>query len=191
MSGKRVGYIRVSTAGQNTDRQLEDIELDKVFEEKASGRSANDRAVLATCLDFCREDDHLFVHSIDRLARNLRDLENTVELLLAKGTSVTFVKDDLKFTPSSSTATSKLMRQMLGAFAEFEHTLISNRRSEGVEAARRRGKQIGRKKTLTDDQVREIRLKLSQGAQKKSLAQEYGISRTTLYAALAAFQEET
>lgn len=190
MSGKRIGYIRVSTVGQNKDRQLEGVDLDKVFEESASGKSASSRSVLNTCLDFCREDDHLFVHSIDRLARNLRDLENTVELLLSKGTSVTFVKDDLTFTPDTSTPTSKLMRQMLGAFAEFEHTLISNRRREGIEAARNRGKHIGRKRSLTDEQIREIRQKVSEGAQKKSLAAEYGISRTTLYAALADAEEE-
>lgn len=82
-----------------------------------------------------------------------------------------------------------LMLHMLGAFAEFERKLTGQRRKEGMEAARKKGKQIGRKKSLTDDDLRQILLRLNEGASKKRLAHEYEVSRTTLYAALKASQE--
>ena len=72
MSGKQIGYIRVSTIDQNTDRQLHGIELDKVFEDKCSGKDTN-RPQLKACLEYLRDGDTLVVHSIDRLARSLRD----------------------------------------------------------------------------------------------------------------------
>ena len=184
MAGKRIGYIRVSTAGQNTDRQLDGVELDKVYEEKASAKTSFNRDVLATCLDYCREDDHLFVHSIDRLARNLSDLESVVSGLLEKGVSVTFVKDSLTFTPDTTSPSSTLMRQMLGAFAEFEHTLISNRRREGVEAARKRGVHVGRPRALTPEQLKEVRARAANGESKMVLAEKFGVARSTLYEAL-------
>lgn len=189
MSSKQIGYIRVSTAHQNTDRQLEGVQLDKVFEEKASGRNATGREILTACLDFCREDDTLHIHSIDRLARNLRDLQGIVTSLISKGTTVRFHKENLTFSGNRDDPIATLTLHLLGAFAEFENTLIANRRREGIEAARKRGKQIGRPNSLSDEQIAEILQKISQGAQKKELAKEYGVSRTTLYAALAAFKE--
>ena len=84
MSGKHVGYIRVSTVGQNSDRQLDGIQLDKVF-EKVSGRNAGSRDVLNLCLDYLREHDTLHVHSIDRLARNMSDLLSIVDDLVKRG----------------------------------------------------------------------------------------------------------
>ena len=74
MKGQDIGYIRVSTIDQNTDRQLEGVALDKTFTDKCSGKSIN-RPALQECLDYLREGDTLHIHSIDRLARNLVDLE--------------------------------------------------------------------------------------------------------------------
>ena len=82
-----------------------------------------------------------------------------------------------------------LMLHMLGAFAEFERSLIGQRRKEGLEAARKRGKQIGRRKSLSDEDLSEIAQELLKGDSKSDLAKEYGVSRTTLYAALNKFQE--
>jgi len=78
-----IGYKRVSTQEQNTDRQLDNIQVEKVYEDKASGKST-DRPALLECLNFIREGDTLIVHSMDRLARNLDDLRKIVKDLTAK-----------------------------------------------------------------------------------------------------------
>ena len=82
--GQQIGYVRVSTLDQNTGRQLDGMSLDKVFEDKASAKDTN-RPNLQACMDYLREGDTLHVHSIDRLARNLQDLEQLVTLLNGKG----------------------------------------------------------------------------------------------------------
>lgn len=189
MSGKHVGYIRVSTVGQNSDRQLDGIQLDKVFEEKVSGRNAGSREILNLCLDYLREHDTLHVHSIDRLARNMSDLLSIVDDLVKRDVTVKFHSEGLTFAPQTDDPMASLMLHMLGAFAEFERSLIGQRRKEGLEAARKRGKQIGRRKSLSDEDLSEIAQKLSKGDSKSDLAKEYGVSRTTLYAALNKFQE--
>src|ERR1700750_451446 len=98
---KRVGYIRVSTLDQNTDRQLDGQELDKVFTDKASGKDTK-RPQLAAMLDYVREGDELVVHSMDRLARSLDDLRRMVLDLTGKGVHVKFVKENLTFTGEDS-----------------------------------------------------------------------------------------
>ena len=84
MGGKTIGYIRVSTVGQNSERQLEGVELDKVFEEKVSAKTMN-RPKLNEMLEYVREGDTVVVHDISRLARNISDLHNLVEQINAKG----------------------------------------------------------------------------------------------------------
>ena len=189
MSGKHVGYIRVSSVGQNSDRQLDGVRLDKVFEEKVSGRNAGSREVLNLCLDYLREHDTLHVHSIDRLARNMSDLLSIVDDLVKRDVTIKFHSEGLTFAPQTDDPMASLMLHMLGAFAEFERSLIGQRRKEGLEAARKRGKQIGRRKSLSDEDLSEIVQKLSKGVPKSDLAKEYGVSRTTLYAALNKSQE--
>ncbi|MEQ5817675.1 recombinase family protein [Marinobacter sp. NFXS11] len=189
MSGKQVGYIRVSTASQKTDRQLDGIELDKVFSEKVSARNAGSREVLSLCLDYLREHDTLHVHSIDRLARNMSDLLSIVDDLVKRDVKIQFHSENLTFAPQKDDPMASLMLHMLGAFAEFERGLIGQRRREGLEAARKRGKQIGRRKSLSDENLAEINQKLSEGRAKSDLAKEYDVSRTTLYAALKRFRE--
>jgi DNA invertase Pin-like site-specific DNA recombinase len=183
MKGHVVGYIRVSSCSQNTDRQLPEVVLDKIFEEKASAKDSN-RPVLQDCLDYLREGDELHVHSIDRLARNLVDLQTIVTRLNSKGVSVVFHKENLTFTGNDENPLNKLMLQMMGAFAEFERNLIKERQREGIAQAVKNGKKIGRVRSLAADQIEEIKNRLANGAVKADLAKEYGISRPTLYAAL-------
>jgi DNA invertase Pin-like site-specific DNA recombinase len=130
-----VGYIRVSSEGQNTDRQLDGKELDKEFIEVMSGKSANNREKLREAMDYVREGDTFAVHSIDRLARNLRDLQEIIHELLKKGVSVCFVKEKLFFTANADPMAT-LMLQMMGAFAEFERSMILSRQKEGIEIER-------------------------------------------------------
>jgi DNA invertase Pin-like site-specific DNA recombinase len=180
--GKRIGYIRVSTVGQNTGRQLDGIELDKKFTDKVSGKDTN-RPQLQAALEYLRDGDVLVVHSMDRLARNLDDLRKIVLGLTARGVVVDFVKEHLKFT-SDGDALAQLLLSVMGAFAEFERSLIKERQREGIELAKKKGVYKGRKPSLTAAQVAEIRKRVKTGEKKARLAVEYRISRQTLYAAL-------
>jgi DNA invertase Pin-like site-specific DNA recombinase len=116
--GQRVGYVRVSTVDQSTARQLEGVQLDRVFEDKASGKDRN-RPQLSALLQFVREGDTVVVHSMDRLSRNLDDLRSTVTGLTRRGVRVEFVKESLAFNGDDS-AMSHLLLSVMGAFAEFE-----------------------------------------------------------------------
>src|ERR1700677_2947138 len=180
---KKVGYIRVSGLDQNTVRQLEGQELDKVFTDKASGKDTH-RPQLQAALDYIREGDELVVHSMDRLARNLDDLRRIVLDLTKKGVHVRFVKENLTFTGEDSPM-SNLLLSLLGAVAEFERSMIRERQREGIALAKKKGVYKGRKPSLTAEQVKEIRARLGAGERKTTLAHEFKVSRQTLYTAIA------
>src|SRR5271170_4631459 len=97
MKGQRVGYIRVSSADQKTERQLDGMHLDRVFTDKASGKNT-ERPQLAALIAFVREGDTVVVHSMDRLARNLDDLRRIVQTLTGRGIQVEFIKERLTFS---------------------------------------------------------------------------------------------
>lgn len=175
----RVGYQRVSSVGQNTERQLDGVDLDKTFTDHASGKST-DRPELARALDYVREGDTLVVHSMDRLARNLEDLRRVVRELTAKGVAVEFVTERLTFTGDDSPMNTLLL-SMLGAVAEFERSMIRERQLEGIAIAKTKGKYKGRKPALTDDQADELTRRLVAGEPVAALAREYGVSRQTVY----------
>lgn len=183
VKGHDVGYVRVSSFSQNTDRQLDGIKIDKRYEDKASAKDIK-RPELQKCLDFLREGDHLHVHSIDRLARNLIDLQAIVNDLIDRDVTVTFHKENLTFNGSNNSALNRLMLQMMGAFAEFERALIRERQREGIEKAKNKGTRFGRKPALSSDQINEIRLRIDAGETKYSLAKEFGVSRQTLYSSI-------
>lgn len=140
-------YKRVSTVDQNTVRQLADVpvEFEKVFEDKASGKDTK-RPEFERMMDHLREGDVLYVHSLDRLARNLIDLQKTVDTLNAKGVEIHFVKENLIFGRNNTQPMQKLMFQLLGSFAEFERNLIKERQREGIAQAKKRGAYKGRKR---------------------------------------------
>ena len=144
-----IGYIRVSTADQETGRQLDKVVLDKVFEEKISSAAPN-RPILAECLNYLREGDIFYVHSIDRLARNLIELQSIVSSLVDKGVEVRFYTENLTFSKGSSPM-QELMLQVLGAFAQFERKLIKERQLEGIKNAKRQGRYLGRPKKISDE----------------------------------------
>ncbi|HQR40225.1 MAG TPA: recombinase family protein [Blastocatellia bacterium] len=179
MNGKRVGYVRVSSFNQNPERQLDDVSIDKLFTDKASGKDTL-RPELDQLLGFVREGDTVVVHSMDRLARNLDDLRRLVQLLTGRGVRVEFVKEHLTFTGEDSPM-SNLLLSVMGAFAEFERALIRERQREGIALAKQRGVYRGRKKSLSPDQVAELRKRVQMGEPKAALARDLGISRETLY----------
>jgi DNA invertase Pin-like site-specific DNA recombinase len=179
---KRVAYIRVSSVDQNEARQVEamaDLHIDKMFIDKASGKNT-DRPQLQAALDHMREGDVLVVHSMDRLARNMRDLQNLVAELNAKNIAVEFVKEHLNFTGEDSPM-SKLMLSILGGVAEFERSIIRERQKEGIQVAKGKGAYRGRKRSLTTEQAAQLRQRAAAGERKAPLAREFGISRETLY----------
>lgn len=178
--GQHVGYIRVSTVDQNTGRQLDGIELDEVFTDKASGKNA-DRPGLDAAIKHCRKGDALVVHSMDRLARNIVDLRNIVGELNAKGVQVRFVKENMTFSSDNSDPFATLMLNMLGSFAEFERSMILERQREGVALAKAAGKYKGRKAALSASQAEELVSRMNGGESVTALAKEYGISRETAY----------
>jgi DNA invertase Pin-like site-specific DNA recombinase len=178
--GQRIGYQRVSTVDQNTDRQLDGVELDKVFTDKASGKDTN-RPELARALDYVREGDTLVVHSMDRLARSLVDLRRTVDELTQRRVQVRFVKEGLTFSSDETDPCAVLMLSVMGAVAEFERSMILERQREGIAIAKAAGKYKGRKAALTNDQASELRARLDSGESATALATEYGISRQTVY----------
>jgi DNA invertase Pin-like site-specific DNA recombinase len=179
VKGQRIGYRRVSTTGQSVGRQLESLQLDEVFEDTASGKDAK-RPQLEALLKHARKGDHILCHSMDRMARNLDDLRAIVLGLTKKGIQVEFVKEGLIFTGDDN-AMSKLLLSMMGAFAEFERSLILERQREGIAIAKAAGKYKGRKAKLGADRAEELRKRAASGESRTKLAQEYGLSRETLY----------
>jgi DNA invertase Pin-like site-specific DNA recombinase len=179
MVGQRIGYIRVSTLDQNTERQLDGIEVDKTFTDKASGKDTK-RPQLELLMSFVRSGDTVFVHSMDRLARNLDDLRRIVQTLTGKGVRIEFLKEHLTFTGEDSPM-AKLMLSVMGAIHEFDRALIKERQREGIALAKKRGAFKGRKKSLSQAEVTDLRQRITAGMSKAQVAREFGISRETLY----------
>lgn len=179
MNGQRVGYVRVSTFDQNPERQLEDIQLDRVFTDKASGKDIQ-REQLAEMLNYLRQGDTLVVHSMDRLARNLDDLRRIVQELTKRGVCIEFVKEKLSFTGEDSPM-ANLMLSVMGAFAEFERALLRERQREGIALAKKRGVYRGRKRALSDADIVALKARIESGEKKAQVARDFGISRETLY----------
>lgn len=182
MHGKRIGYIRVSRFDQNSERQLKGIQLDKIFTDKASGKDTR-RPELDNLLSYAREEDTVIVHSMDRLARNLTDLRTIVERLTQSGVRIEFVKEGLLFTGEDSPIAT-LMLSVMGAFSEFERALLRERQREGIALAKQRGAYRGRKRSLTEEKIAQIKQRIAAGEKKSRIAADLGISRQTLYHSL-------
>jgi DNA invertase Pin-like site-specific DNA recombinase len=177
--GQRVGYVRVSTLDQNEHRQLEGVELDRVFLDRASGKDVK-RPQLIAMLEFVREGDSVFCHSMDRLGRNLGDLRKLVDLMTERGISVHFLKEALTFTGEDAPM-ANLMLSVMGAVAQFERDLIRERQREGIELAKRAGAYKGRKRKFSPERAAELSRRLADGEEKASLAREFGVNRATVY----------
>lgn len=183
MSFQVVGYVRVSSSDQNPDRQLNDIVLDRKFIDFYTG-NVRDRIELNKCLDYVREGDILFVHSIDRLARNLIDLQSIIKTIIGKGVTLKFLKENLTFN-STDDPMATLTLQIMGAFAEFERTMIRARQREGIDAAKKAGKHLGRPHKIDSAFIKKAKEKYFNKQSIRSIAKEMNVSRATIYKALA------
>ena len=186
MAGQVVGYGRVSSTSQNEARQVETLAgCDRLFVDKASGKDTG-RPELTAALKYVREGDTLRVPSMDRLARNTVDLLTLVKGLTERGVTVEFTKEHLTFSGDNADSIGQLMLTILGGIAEFERSLIRERQAEGIAVAKAKGVYKGRKPALTGEQVEQARQRISQGVPKAVVARDLGVSRQTLYTALAA-----
>ncbi|ANU39443.1 recombinase family protein [Vibrio scophthalmi] len=169
-------YLRVSTKIQNTERQLDNVPCDRQFIDKASGKN-RERPALDAMLSFADSGDHINVHSIDRLARNLKDLRQLIDEITSKGCTIQFHKENLTFSGEASPF-QDLMLNMLGAVAEFERAIINERRLEGIAKARDKGVQFGRKADL--DRYDKINELLATGLSLRAVAKELGCGLSTV-----------
>ena len=181
MGGRIYGYARVSATDQNLDRQREALAgVDMLVEEKVSGKSRDGREKLRTLIEFADEGDVVRVKSIDRLARNTRDLLAIVDELAAKGVGVEFVD-----TPQLNVTTKegRAMLTIFAAFAQLERESIRERQMEGIALAKAAGRYAKGPK-LTAEQIAEARQKVDSGVPKAVVARSLSVSRQTLHTAL-------
>jgi len=175
-----IGYIRVSTIEQNEGRQVEALKkhkIDKTFMEKVSAKNT-DRPQLKAMIEFAREGDTIYIHSLDRLARSTKDLLEIVEELQAKGIHLVSNKENI----DSSTATGKLMLTMIGAIAEFERANMLERQKEGIAIAVAEGKFKGRKQIDYPDNWNEVYPKWkSREMTSNNAMDQLGLKRNTFY----------
>lgn len=180
MTGKRIGYIRVSTTDQNPGRQLDGISLDKKFIEYYSGKNT-DRPQLSLLKDYVREDDTLFVHSVDRLARSARDLLNLIKFFLDKRVIVCFIGQNLTFNGNDDTPMAKFQLAIMAAFSELEREISLERQREGIARAKKAGKYKGGTKKMNAEKIELLKQLMKTRKNKSEIASKLGISRITLY----------
>ncbi|MCZ8272007.1 MAG: recombinase family protein [Beijerinckiaceae bacterium] len=180
-----VGYARVSTLDQNPALQIDALKgagCEKLFVEKASGAS-RDRPELKGALDYVREGDTLVVWKLDRLARSLKQLIETVAMLEARGIGLRSLTESIDTT----TAGGRLIFHIFGALAEFERTVIRERTKAGLTAARARGRVGGRPPKLSVDDLKAAKALLGDPTiTVADVAKRLGVSPATLYRHLPA-----
>lgn len=175
-----IAYIRVSTVEQNEERQIKALEkynIDKTFMEKVSAKNT-DRPELKAMIDFAREGDTVYVHSLDRLARSTKDLLEIVEKLQNKGIHLVSNKENI----DTNSATGTLMLTVLGAIAEFERANMLERQREGIAIAKAAGKFKGRKPIEYPDNWKEIYEKWkNRNITSNNAMEQLGLKRNTFY----------
>lgn len=178
MAGQQVGYIRVSTLVQNTERQLDGVHLDETFTEKCSAKDMN-RPIWEQCIKHLRKGDTLHVHSLDRVCRSgAGDAVKLVNELIAEGVTIKFHKEGFEFSESMS-AVQKGMLAILASVAEMERDLINERRLEGVAIAQAKGKRFGRPSKAVDiNRINELK---AEGLVMTEIAKRLGVGVATLY----------
>lgn len=180
----KVGYARVSTEDQNLDLQREALRAAgcvRIYEEKLSGATRS-RPILRAALRSLRRSDTLVVWKLDRLGRSLQDLLGILATLEQRGVGFCSVSDGFDTT----TPAGRLLFQVTGAFAEFERVLISERTKAGMQAARHRGRQIGRPRRLSAEQIEQARfLASAERLSMAAIARRMEVGKTTVWRAVS------
>lgn len=179
----KVAYARVSTSDQNLARQLEALkayEPDKIFTDEVSGKNL-ERPGFNQMLEYVREGDMIYVCSLDRLARNLNDLLETIKGLQERGVSIHFLKENILISSDIKTSSmSKLILSIMGAVAEFERSLIRERQQEGIDLAKKRGVYKGRA-PIAEDRIAKAKELYGLGVPISKISKQLKIGRSTLY----------
>ncbi|MBA3694489.1 MAG: recombinase family protein [Acidobacteria bacterium] len=172
-----VGYARVSSVGQSLDVQLDKLKhCKKIFQEKKSGTS-DKRSQLAACLEYVREEDTLVVTRLDRLARSTLHLCQIADELKRKQVELQVIDQNI-FTGD---ATGRLLFNMLGAIAQFETEIRSERQMDGIAKAKQKGVRFGAQRKLTTEQIKELQQKRREGVLIKTLMSYYKLSKASVY----------
>lgn len=184
MIGQTVGYVRVSSADQNPQRQIDQIgDCHKVFTDTQSGRSRTNRKALQDLLGYVREGDVVRVQSMDRLGRDTMDLYQLLNELTDKGVTVELLAEGITVSKDERNPTQQLMLGLLAAIADFERAKIRERQAEGIAIAKAKGKYRQQPK-LSDEDIEQIQVLLDLGYEKTKIAEQFSVSRQTVYNAL-------
>ncbi|EXY08972.1 MULTISPECIES: recombinase family protein [Bacillus cereus group] len=173
------GYARVSTKKQSLDMQLDELKrfgCEEIVTEKESG-AKKDRVELQSLLGKLRKGDTLVVYKLDRLGRTMHQLVNLLQEFNEKGIHFVSIKDGI----DTSTTMGRFLFHIFGAMAEMEREVINERVISGVAAAKARGREGGRKKAHTPQQIEGMLKMIEQGESKISVCEMFNVSRATLY----------
>jgi DNA invertase Pin-like site-specific DNA recombinase len=184
-----LGYARVSTDHQSLDQQHDALTaagVDRVFTDKISG-TRDDRPGLAGLLDYAREGDTVVVVALDRLGRSLAGIVRTVETLRERGVMLRSLREGIDY----STPVGRMVAGIFASLAEYERELIHERAAVARQAARARGKQTGRPRALTPDQVRIARRMREAGESASTICTTLRVARSTVYRAFNDVEQDT
>lgn len=184
--GMKIGYARVSTDEQDLTLQLDALQAegcDQVFQDTASGARAVNRKGLADALDACAPGDVLTAWKIDRLGRSLADLVGLVETLKARDIGLK-VLTGVGASIDTTKADGRMIFGLFAVLAEFERELIRERTKAGMQAAKRRGRHVGRPRKLSADQIAMARELMAADRSQREVARALGVAVSTLREAI-------
>jgi DNA invertase Pin-like site-specific DNA recombinase len=182
----KYGYMRVSTQDkQEFTRQefvLKDYNLDRIFEEKISGtKKASGREAFGELLEVLQKGDEIYFESMSRMARSMQDLIDTTNMLVkVKKVKVVFIKENLSIGGDGLDAMGALVFNIMGAFAQFERDLISDRTKQALSAKKANGQTLGRPAIHTEEQRAEVRRMYGEGKRVSQIAEATGLARSTI-----------
>lgn len=182
----KYGYMRVSTQDkQEFTRQefvLKDYNLDRIFEEKISGtKKASGREAFGELIEVLQKGDEVYFESMSRMARSMQDLIDTTNMLVkVKKVKVVFIKENLSIGGDGLDAMGALVFNIMGAFAQFERDLISDRTKQALSAKKANGQTLGRPTIHTAEQRAEVRRMYGEGKRVSQIAEATGLARSTI-----------
>ena len=181
---RKIGYARVSSNTQDYQGQVEALKAagcERIYSEKMSGKSADDRRQFKLLMKELLPGDTVVVTKLDRLARSSRDLHNIIHELDGLGCGFVSLREGWCDTTTSA---GRLMMTIMGGIAQFERELIRSRCEEGIARAKRKGTQFGRPTRLDDGEKRKIVERYADGQTIEQLAEEYECGVATIWRAL-------
>ena len=182
----KYGYMRISTQDkQEFTRQefvLKDYKLDRIFEEKISGtKKASGREAFGELIEVLQKGDEIYFESMSRMARSMQDLIDTTNMLVKiKKVKVVFIKENLSIGGDGLDAMGALVFNIMGAFAQFERDLISDRTKQALSAKKANGQVLGRPTIHTAEQREEVRRLYGEGKRVSQIAEATGLARSTI-----------